>query len=143
MDIDCRPNPIKSGNQQLRRQEEGERESTYTTRNITTVRSSNSSSYRSFSSGFSGASRATTAFSSPEPFEAGSTGMGWISETTRAAPIGRADEGAIDSVQTASALCSFTLTGAVVSDTLTTTRMVVLRNTRAAVQSKSGGEKDI
>lgn len=69
--------------------------------------------------------------------------MGWISETTRAAPIGRADEGAIDSVQTASALCSFTLTGAVVSDTLTTTRMVVLRNTRAAVQSKSGGEKDI
>lgn len=43
--------------------------------------------------------------------------MGWISETTRAAPIGRADEGAIDSVQTASALCSFTLKGAVVSDT--------------------------
>lgn len=41
-----------------------------------------------------------TAFSKPEPREAGSTCTGCSSDTARVAPIGRADEGAIDSVIT-------------------------------------------
>jgi hypothetical protein len=63
-----------------------------------TCRSRTSSSYRSVSSGCTGgARRATIALSRPEPDEAGSSGMGCISFTVRVAPIGSADDGAIDS----------------------------------------------
>lgn len=41
--------------------------------------------------------RATIALSRPEPCEPGSSGMGCISLTVRVAPIGSADDGAIDS----------------------------------------------
>jgi hypothetical protein len=41
--------------------------------------------------------RATIALRRPEPVEVGSRVMGCISFTVRVAPIGRADDGAIDS----------------------------------------------
>ena len=68
---------------------------TYTMRNPTTVKSSISSSYLSFSSGFGGARSARTQLSRPEPGDAGSTRAGCISDTTRVAPTGNTSDGAI------------------------------------------------
>lgn len=67
------------------------------TRNPVTLRSKISSSYLSASFGLSGASSARTAFSNPEPLWVGSMRTGCISDNIRVPPIGRAEEGAIDS----------------------------------------------
>lgn len=72
---------------------------THTTRKAATFKSSTSSSYRSFSSGLSGARSASTEFSSPEPFADGSTITGCISEMRRVAPTGRLSCGAIDATR--------------------------------------------
>jgi hypothetical protein len=60
-----------------------------------TVKSSISSSYLSFSSGFGGARSARTQLSNPDPGDAGSTRVGCISDTARVAPKGNTSDGAI------------------------------------------------
>lgn len=71
---------------------------TYTTTSPSTVKSRISSSYLSFSSGLNGAMIARSLFSNPDPGRLGSTEMGCISDTTRFAPIGSAEAGAMASV---------------------------------------------
>ena len=67
------------------------------TRNPTAGKSRISSSYRSFSSSLKGASKARTLLSSLAPLDAGSINAGCISDKARAAPMGNAEEGAMDS----------------------------------------------
>jgi len=67
------------------------------TTNPVTFRSKISSSYLSESSELSGASSARTAFNNPDALCAGSMRTGCISDNIRVPPIGRAEDGAIDS----------------------------------------------
>jgi len=69
----------------------------YKTRNPITFRSKISSSYFSDASGLSGASSARTAFNKPDPLCEGSMRTGCISDKIRVPPIGRAEDGAMDS----------------------------------------------
>ena len=72
-------------------------ETAYMTRKPVTLRSKISSSYLSDSSALSGASSARTAFNKPDPVCAGSMRTGCISDKMRVPPIGRAEDGAMDS----------------------------------------------
>lgn len=61
-----------------------------------------SSSYRSSSSSLKGASKARTLLNSLALPDAGSSSVGCISDRMRAAPMGKAEEGAIDSERASS-----------------------------------------
>ena len=67
------------------------------TRNPTAGKSRISSSYRSFSSSLKGASKARTLLYSLALLDAGSSNVGCISDRVRTAPMGKAEEGAMDS----------------------------------------------
>jgi len=67
------------------------------TRNPTAGKSRTSSSYRSFGSSLKGASKARTLLNSLAPLDAGSSKVGCNSDRMRVAPMGKAEEGAMDS----------------------------------------------
>lgn len=78
------------------------RRKTHMTINPTAGKSRISSSYRSFSSSLKGASKARTLLNSLALLDAESTNVGCISDRVRAAPMGNAEEGAIDSERASS-----------------------------------------